>query len=47
MENIDGSKLVDFTEEGRRELINYVWPEMSEADGIKKISTFIKYIILK
>ena len=47
MENENGSKVVEFTDEGRKELINYCWPGMSEEEGIQQISTFIKYIILK
>ena len=47
MVNEKGEKLVEFTEEGRKELIKEVWPELTEEEGIQQLSTFIKYIILK
>ncbi len=47
MATANDEKKVEFTEEGRRELIKACWPELTEEEGIQKISTFIKYIILK
>ena len=40
-------KLVEFTEEGRKNVIRELFPELSEEEGIKKLSAFISYIILK
>lgn len=40
-------RLLEFTEEGRRELVKECWPELSEEEGIQRLSTFIKYMILK
>lgn len=40
-------KLVEFTEEGRRDVIRELFPELTEEEGIKKLSTFISYILLK
>ncbi len=47
MVNENGEKLVEFTEEGRKELIRECWPELTEEEGIQQLSTFIKYIVLK
>lgn len=40
-------KTVEFTEEGRRDVIRELFPELTEEEGIKKLSAFISYIILK
>lgn len=40
-------KLVKFTEEGRKDVIRELFPELTEEEGIQKLSTFISYIILK
>lgn len=44
---MDNEKIVEFTEEGRAELVREVWPELTLEQGIAKLESFIKYIVLK
>ena len=47
MENENNKKLIDFTLDGRLEVIKECFPGLTEEEGIKQLSTFISYIILK